>query len=225
MEETKNILKKLAVIQKELKAPKGQFNKFGNYKYRSAEDILEAVKPLLDKTKTVLILNDDIKTRDASMGDSFGSWVYVETTAILFCTESGEQIFTKAFARESEVKKGMDSSQITGSVSSYARKYALNGLFAIDDTKDADTDEYAKNTTQKETKKAPVKKTLPKATDSQIKKIKELYKNEELAKILSVKEDKVDETLPKLNVEQVGTLIEKKNKENEEKAKGKEEKK
>ena len=123
-------MKELIQIQKTLKAPKGQLNKFGNYKYRSCEDILEALKPLLYENKCVLTINDDIV--------SVGNRVYVKATVTLK-NESGEEISTTAFAREEETKKGMDSSQITGSTSSYARKYALNGMFCIDDTKDSDT--------------------------------------------------------------------------------------
>lgn len=125
-------MKKLQAIQQELKAPKGQENKFGGYKYRSCEDIMEAVKPLLDKNNAILTIADDI----ILIGDRF----YVKATAVLSDSETGEQIAqTTAFARESITKKGMDDSQITGAASSYARKYALNGLFCIDDTKDADT--------------------------------------------------------------------------------------
>ena len=116
-------------IQKELKAPKGQRNSFGNYNYRSCEDILEAVKPLLgDK---VLVIKDEI----VNLGDRF----YVKATATLSDDISGNGLSASAYARESLEKKGMDSAQITGSTSSYARKYALNGLFCIDDTKDADS--------------------------------------------------------------------------------------
>lgn len=122
----------LRKIQQELKAPKGQFNKFGGYHYRSAEDILEAVKPLLAKAKAELILSDEIV--------EVGGRVYVKATALL--SDGAEQAKVTAYAREPEDKKGMDASQITGTASSYARKYALNGLFLIDDTKDADTDEY-----------------------------------------------------------------------------------
>lgn len=121
-------------IQQELKAPKGQYNNFGKYKYRSAEDILEAVKPLLGKYGAQLTLTDDII--------EVGGRIYVKATAKL--TDGKEEAVTTAFAREPAEKKGMDESQITGTASSYARKYALNGLFLIDDTKDADTDEYSK---------------------------------------------------------------------------------
>lgn len=119
-------------IQKELKAPKGKTNTFGNYKYRSCEDILEAVKPLLGDS--VLLLSDDI----VQVGERY----YIQATARFI---DGENITSvNGFARESETKKGMDDSQITGTASSYARKYALNGLFLIDDTKDADSNEFMK---------------------------------------------------------------------------------
>ena len=126
---------KLSAIQNELKAPKGQYNNFGKYNYRSAEDILEAVKPICLKHKTVLVLNDEVK--------QIGERYYVEAFATLYDLESVETFKITAYAREEETKKGMDASQVTGATSSYARKYALNGLFNIDDTKDADTDEYA----------------------------------------------------------------------------------
>lgn len=132
-----NIYEKLNKIQTELKAPKGQYNSFGKYKYRSCEDILEAIKPFLIETKTVLTINDEI----VFIGNRF----YVKATAVLTdCENENSFIHNTAFAREDDSKKGMDGSQITGASSSYARKYALNGLFAIDDTKDADTDENAK---------------------------------------------------------------------------------
>ena len=118
-------------IQAELKAPKGQLNKFGNYRYRSAEDIIEAVKPICHKYGYALVISDQI----IQIGDR----IYVKATAMLLEELNPEiQIMTHGWAREEEVKKGMDAAQITGSASSYARKYALNGLFAIDDTKDAD---------------------------------------------------------------------------------------
>ena len=128
----------LQSIQAELKAPKGQTNKFGGYKYRSAEDILEAVKPLLNKYNAYLTISDDIV--------EVGGRVYVKATATLHESHKGEIASPTAFAREAEVKKGMDDSQITGSASSYARKYALNGLLCIDDTKDADaTNDHGKS--------------------------------------------------------------------------------
>jgi len=123
----KTIYLRLAKIQAELKAPKGQKNSFGNYNYRSCEDILEAVKPLL--ADAVIIIGDEI----VQIGERY----YVKSTATF--TDGTNSISNTAFARESLDKKGMDDSQITGATSSYARKYALNGLLLIDDTKDADT--------------------------------------------------------------------------------------
>lgn len=131
---------KLFEIQQRLRAPKGQYNKFGKYSYRSCEDILEAVKPILQELGCTLVLFDDI----VLIGDRY----YVKATARLR-GEGVDEIAT-AYARESDTKAGMDSSQVTGSTSSYARKYALNGLFCIDDNKDADTDEYAEQTKKKE---------------------------------------------------------------------------
>lgn len=127
------IYEKLSAIQQELKAPKNQRNTFGNYNYRSCEDILEAAKPLCAKYKTALVLVDDIK--------EIGGRFYVVAQAQLHDCESEAAVAASAFAREPESKKGSDGSQITGAASSYARKYALNGLFCIDDTKDADADE------------------------------------------------------------------------------------
>lgn len=129
-----SVYEKLLAVQAELKAPKGQYNSFGKYKYRSCEDILEAVKPLLAKNKASLRISDEILL----IGERF----YIKATATFVDVESGESLANTAFAREEENKKGMDGSQITGTASSYARKYCLNGLFLIDDTKDADTDEY-----------------------------------------------------------------------------------
>lgn len=132
------MIETLSKIQCELKAPKSQFNKFGGYAYRSCEDITEAVKPLLEKYGVALTISDEI-TQVASR-------IYVKATATLRGKDG--EISVAGFAREAETKKGMDESQITGSTSSYARKYALNGLFAIDDTKDAD----ATNTHDDETR-------------------------------------------------------------------------
>lgn len=123
-------MEELQKIQSELKAPKNQYNRFGGYKYRNQEDILEAAKPLLKKYGCTLTVSDDL----LMLGDRF----YVKATAT-FTNKDGKSVQTTAFAREELTKKGMDASQITGSASSYARKYALNGLFCIDDTKDADT--------------------------------------------------------------------------------------
>lgn len=126
-----NVEQKLQAIQTELEAPKGQMNKFGGYKFRSCEDILGAVKPLLAKYKAFIHLTDDLR----QIGDRY----YIVATATFVDAETPEKSYSvTAFAREEESKKGMDVSQVTGSASSYARKYALNGLLAIDDTKDAD---------------------------------------------------------------------------------------
>ena len=129
-----SVYEKLSKIQTELKAPKGQYNSFGKYKYRSCEDILEAVKPLNAKHGVVLTVGDEV----VEISNRF----YVKATATFVDIESGEKIINTALAREDDSKKGMDGSQITGTASSYARKYCLNGLYCIDDTKDADTDEY-----------------------------------------------------------------------------------
>ena len=126
-----SIYTKLMNVQNELKVPKNNTNTFGNYKFRNAEDILEALKPLLKKHNVTVIITDDVVTT--------GNRYYIKATVKFIDTETGEMIETSALAREEETKKGFDASQITGSTSSYARKYALNGLFAIDDTKDSDT--------------------------------------------------------------------------------------
>ncbi|HAW1239696.1 TPA: ERF family protein [Escherichia coli] len=128
--------KKLWTIQQTLNAPKGQYNKFGGYSYRSAEDILEAVKPLLQNV--TLMVSDEI----VLIGDRY----YVKATATL--SDGEDSISATAFAREEKEQKGMTAGQLTGATSSYARKYALNGLFCIDDAKDLDTDAYAKQTGQ-----------------------------------------------------------------------------
>lgn len=142
-----NIYGKLAAIQKELKAPKSQYNSFAKYNYRNCEDILEAVKPLCIKNNATLILNDTVR--------EISGRFYVVATATLADQESDGVVEADAYAREPQDKKGMDDSQITGMASSYARKYALNGLFCIDDTKDVDTDEV-KRQEQKPGKKGEV---------------------------------------------------------------------
>lgn len=135
------MIENLINVQVELKAPKGQYNSFGKYKYRSCEDILEAVKPLLAKYKLLLTLSDEPV--------AVGNRVYIKATATL--TDGKETITTYGFAREQETKKGMDESQITGTASSYARKYALDGLFLIDDTKDADATNTGETSKPKQT--------------------------------------------------------------------------
>lgn len=131
----KGLISKLAEIQHALKIPKTRVNNYAKYKYRSLEDIIEAVKPLAYKNGAALVLSDEIIETPPRF--------YIKATASLIDIETGEAITATGYAREEEIKKGTDPSQITGTASSYARKYALNGLFAIDDTKDADTDEYA----------------------------------------------------------------------------------
>ena len=134
----KTIYEKLLAVQNELKAPKDKRNNFGGYNYRSCESILEAVKPLLQEQGLMLTIKDEV----VNIGDRY----YVRATALLDDISSNGEIAITALAREEEAKKGMDASQITGTASSYARKYALNGLFLIDDTKDADTDEFHRTT-------------------------------------------------------------------------------
>lgn len=143
---------KLLAIQTKLKAPKGQYNKFGNFNYRSAEDILEAVKPLNAEQGVLLTITDEIK--------EVGCRIYVVATATV--SDGTDELKVSAFAREPENKKGMDESQITGATSSYARKYALNGLYAIDDNKDADTDEH-----KQQQENAPKKQQVQKQQQKQ----------------------------------------------------------
>ena len=139
--ETKTLREKLLNIQMELKAPKNQYNSFGKYKYRNCEDILESVKPLLQKNKVTLTLEDDV----VLVGDR----IFLKSTAILQDLESESVLTNQAFAETSN-HTGMSSEQSTGTASSYCRKYCLNGLFLIDDTKDPDTDEFHKHTTVEE---------------------------------------------------------------------------
>lgn len=138
---------KLSAIQTKIKAPKNLYNSFGKYNYRNAESILEAVKPYLDSLNLYLTIHDEIE----NIGDRF----YVKAVVELGDCETDEYITTYAYAREESEKKGMDGSQVTGATSSYARKYALNGLFLLDDTKDADTDEYHNVTVKAEAKSKP----------------------------------------------------------------------
>lgn len=142
-----DFLMKLSEIQRKMKAPKSRYNSFGKYSYRSAEDILEAFKPYEEEYKVSLVIRDDI----VAVGDR----VYVKATAQLLDCESPQEASAWAYAREADTKKGMDESQITGTASSYARKYAMNGLFLLDDTKDADTDEYAAQNGKKKLETIP----------------------------------------------------------------------
>ena len=155
----KTIYEKLSLIQLELKAPKSQFNRFGNYYYRSCEDILEAVKPLCNKNEATLTIGDEIVCIEGRH--------YVKATAVLIDWETGKNVRNVAYARESATKKGMDDSQVTGSTSTYARKYALNGLFNIDDTKDNDTSELKQETDTK------TQKAAKESLESSIKEVRE----------------------------------------------------
>ena len=148
----KNIYEKLLEVQTKLKAPKGKYNSFGKYKYRSCEDILEAVKPILAEVKASVFIQDSLMEMSGR--------VYVEANAYFIDTEHPEvpQVLVTAYAREPIEKKGMDDPQITGTASSYARKYALNGLFLIDDVKDPDSDEYHNEAEQKAAKATGKKK-------------------------------------------------------------------
>jgi len=150
-----SIYKKLSSVQSELKAPKGQFNNFGKYKYRNQEDILEALKPLLAKHELSLTIHDEVF--------EIQERVYIKAIVTLFDFE-GQSITVSSQAREEESKKGMDASQVSGATSSYARKYALNGLFLIDDTKDADSQDNSNKTVTKK----PASKAKPAAKDEDI---------------------------------------------------------
>lgn len=188
-----NFYERIVKIQSELKAPKGQRNDFGKYNYRSCEDIFEAVKPLLAKYNLILTAGDELV--------ELGGRIYVKAT-VRIRDDKGNSIENTAYAREEEAKKGMDGSQITGASSSYARKYALNGLFLIDDTKDSD----ATNTHGKDEPKAEPKKAEPKATDTQIAKIKELLGEERVTKMLAwFKISKIED----LTMSQASSVIEK----------------
>lgn len=198
-----NIYEKLMNIQKELKAPKGQYNSFGKYKYRSCEDILESVKPLLEKYKVTIILTDKL--------EQIGERYYIRAKAILIDTESNNSIENTAYAREEETKKGMDGSQITGTSSSYARKYALNGLLLIDDTKDADTDEFAKENNKGKTKEESKEKKI---TPGQLKVLSKLYTGDNLVKLLELNNL---EKLEDMSMEKANEIILKLKKKGEEK--------
>ena len=167
----KNVYMKLVEVQSKLKAPKSQFNKFGNYAYRNCEDILEALKPLLNEVKAIINISDDV----VLVGERY----YIKATVKFICAESGEIIEASAMAREEENKKGMDSSQLTGSTSSYARKYALNGLFAIDDTKDSDTT----NTHNKEQNKVSNNEII---SEAQVKRLFVLAKGKDTDKVKGI---------------------------------------
>ena len=196
----KNILKKLLLIQKELKVPKNQFNAFGKYNYRSCEDILESARPIANKNNCVIVINDDIK--------EISGRYYVEATITLFDVESGEEISTKAFAREAEPKSGMSESQLTGACSSYARKYALSAMFALDDEKDDDT----RDNRQQSKQNTQPKKTISKPIDEKTKHLSSVFnkmKTHNVSKqdILSILKTNFNKTSSKdLTLEEVKEL-------------------
>jgi hypothetical protein len=181
-----SIYEALRFVQLELKAPKGQRNTFGNYDYRSAEDILEAVKPVLADNNLLLVVDDEI----VLIGDRY----YVKATAQVL-NEKGASIKVSALAREAEDKKGMDSAQVTGATSSYARKYALNGLFAIDDSKDADTDEH-KQVSEKRT--STTSNPAPQASGSKPASEAQLNLVDTLLRKAGFKDSQITATLKKL---------------------------
>lgn len=201
------INEKLLEIQTELKAPKSQYNSFGKYNYRNCEDILEALKPLLAKVKATVVISDEI----INIAQRF----YVKATAKIIDVESGEMVETTAYAREEESKKGMDGSQVTGASSSYARKYALNGLFSIDDNRDSD---YAPDSNSKPAS-APKNKPLSKETQEEInRRIMEYAKvskmpvseiTAELSKVVKKELKEINEVEAKMIVSYLGGKINK----------------
>lgn len=191
-------MKELVEIQSKLKAPKDNYNSFGKYKYRSAESILESVKPLLKEYGCILTVSDDI----VMVGDR----IYVKATATI-SNEKGEYITTSAFAREAEVgKNGMDVSQVTGATSSYARKYALNGLFCIDDTKDTDTEEY-----QAQKKKAEKPKAYEKS-DTLLMALQEAETASSIEQLLAIRSSYFNALPPNEQTEFTNKLTERKKK-------------
>lgn len=176
------IYAKLSVIQQNLIAPKNQYNSFGDYKYRSCEDILEGLKPCLKEVNAAVTISDELVL--------IGERYYIKATATLFCCESGEKVSNTAYARETESRPKMDVSQITGSASSYARKYALNGLFCIDDVKDADARDNRQQGTEKQ-----------KTESQEEKKAEEQQKQIEKMKIPKVKQDSLMERCNRENVD------------------------
>lgn len=191
-------MKKLQQLQSRLKAPKNQQAKFGDrYKYRSCEDIVEAVKPLADELGLILLLSDKLQ--------QIGERYYIQATATIIDTETNERIETTAYAREAENKKGMDDAQLTGATSSYARKYALNGLLAIDDTKDMDTDEYkkqAQNKAQKQQEQEQNQQEQQTVADKLIDPIKQTA----LLELAAQKDTKMTDILQKYNLQNLNQM-------------------
>lgn len=175
MQENKNVLKKLLIVQQNIKAPKSQYNSFGKFSYRSCEDILEQARPLCNDNGAVLILSDEVKNDNGRY--------YIVATATLYDADSGESISVTANAREADEKKGMDISQVTGASSSYARKYALCGLFSLDDNKDADTMDNTKEGCSKQDKDKLFKSIITKMNTNHI-------TNDVMTKILESKYQK-----------------------------------
>ncbi len=207
---------KLMHIQEELKAPKDLFNKFGNYYYRNAESIQEALKPLEVKYGVMTMLSDSIEV--------VGDRIYVKATATLCDTESSDTFTVWAYAREAETKKGMDDAQVTGATSSYARKYALNGLFLLDDTKDVDSEEYQAQSKQEAnkatSKKAEPKKAEPKAlSDKEMTFLKQRYTGDNLAKLLDFyKIERLDDIDPEVARNLIKQIVERAKKAKEQSA-------
>lgn len=194
----RTFLEKVSLLITELKAPKSQRNNFGKYNYRSAEDILEAVKPLANNYGLVPKLSDE----PVMIGD----WHYIKATASIKDVKTGEEEIATAYAREPLAKKGMDESQITGTASSYARKYAMNGLYQIDDTKDADTDEYSEQVKQA-TPKA-ITKLQQDALQKRSDEIAAMAQLESKNFFDQITEKKIGYSvdISKVNTEQLGTL-------------------
>lgn len=194
----RTFLERVSLLITELKAPKSQRNNFGKYNYRSAEDILEAVKPLANNYGLVPKLSDE----PVMIGD----WHYIKATASIKDVKTGEEEIATAYAREPLAKKGMDESQITGTASSYARKYAMNGLYQIDDTKDADSDEYTEQVKQATPK--PITKPQKEALQKRSDEIAKMAKLESKNFFDQITEKKIGYSvdISKVNTEQLGTL-------------------
>lgn len=192
--EEMTILEKLSHIQNEMNVPKNLYNKFGNYFYRNAETIFESAKAICKKFQTVLIVRDEI--------EAIGGRFYVKATAELHDYVTGEYVRGVAYAREDEEKKGMDASQVTGSCSSYARKYALNGLFNLDDVKDSDTNEQQEETMNKS-----------KATPKQVEVLLKAYTGDNYKKLLESNGIEKLEDMPRKKANELIDTIMKKQKE------------
>lgn len=178
-----NIYGKLAEIQQELRVPKDMMNTYGGFKYRSAEGILENLKPVLARHEATVVITDEL----VQIGDRY----YIKATATLHSTTDGESVATTAYAREALGKTKMDDSQVTGMASSYARKYALNGLLLIDDTKDADTDEYQRQTETKSQITADQKKVIIALADQARVDLGKVLAGEDLGKMSATRADQL----------------------------------